>query len=345
MKGATAANVIMLFIPVCASLRVRVVSFNIHAWRDKDHIDSFQRLCDLLIECEPDVICLNECLHPWAGAAADDPYWQAVASRRGNGYKLPPEALPADESKTHLLRLARLLGFDHVCFGCASPVRSFFGQVPFGNAVISRFALENVRHNVMHTEPNDLYLGEQERTMADLEDRSVSTMIVDLPGGRRLGVCTTHLDHKAEELREKQARNVLAAAAKAFGSGAVDLPYLVCGDLNTYDKRDMAERQWREMCELSERKGWSKPRADSLVRAVLEGDGGLVDAFSLAAERDEGDAGADGAGLPPATCWTGCRLDYVLLHCAGKVQVAAHRTLSGSACSDHLPIVCDLEIE
>ena len=89
--------------------------------------------------------------------------------------------------------------------------------MPFGNAVLSRYAMEDVTHGVMQPEPEvDLTLGEQGRTLDDLEARGVTTATLVLPQGRRLGVCVTHLDHKAEELREKQARQVLQAARRAF---------------------------------------------------------------------------------------------------------------------------------
>ena len=65
------------------------------------------------------------------------------------------------------------------------------------------------------------------------------------------------------------------------------MPFFICGDLNSYDRRDMSDAQWDELCALCESKGWGAPRERSLVRAVLEDDGGLVDSFQLAPRRDE----------------------------------------------------------
>lgn len=309
---------------------------------------------------------------------------------------MPPlGSLPLSPSSTHLYRLAQAAGLKHVVFGCASPERSFFGRVPFGNAVLSRYELESVVHGVMRPDPAvDLHLGDQPRTLHDLEDRGVTTATVVLPGGRRVGVCVTHLDHKAEELREKQARQVLAAARAAFrppsmaadaAAGAtprgdagsnVPIPFFICGDLNSYDRRDMSNAQWIELCALCDSKGWGPPREHSLVRSVLEDEGGLVDAFQLAPRRNEADiAPADFVkaaaaaeppsafsssaaaavcpmpppstpeGRAPPTCWTGARLDYLLLDgAAGRARVDAHRTMRESTCSDHVPLVCDLLI-
>ena len=58
---------------------------------------------------------------------------------------------------------------------------------------------------------------------------------LDLPEGT-VGVCSTHLDHKAEQLREKQIRAVISSAQVAFG-GQEDpriIPHFICGDLNTF---------------------------------------------------------------------------------------------------------------
>ena len=91
-----------------------------------------------------------------------------------------------------------------------------------------------MRHTLLRVTPDDLTLGEQQRTLNDLEDRSVITATVELPGVGHLGICCTHLDHKAEELREKQARAVLAACDTAFSGGRS----VICGDLNTFDRRE-----------------------------------------------------------------------------------------------------------
>ena len=47
--------------------------------------------------------------------------------------------------------------------------------------------------------------------------------------------------------------------------------------------------------------------------------------------------------VPPPTCWTRTRLDYIMLRrpVQSDVSVVSHQTLASDA-SDHLPVVCDL---
>ena len=44
--------------------QLRVVTMNIHAWRDSDHRLNFDRLVAQLRTLNADVVCLNEVLHP-----------------------------------------------------------------------------------------------------------------------------------------------------------------------------------------------------------------------------------------------------------------------------------------
>jgi len=161
---------ILLFVALTLpdSAALRIVSFNIHAWRDTEHEDNFERLCTLLRELRPDVLCLNEVLHPFAPPPPSDPYWEAVRSRQGRGVQLSP---PLDGAAgSNLERLRAHLDLEFCTFGAATE-RGFFGAVPFGNAILSRFPLDDIGHTVMHPEPGDLTLGIQKRTPDDLEVR------------------------------------------------------------------------------------------------------------------------------------------------------------------------------
>ena len=109
---------------------------------------------------------------------------------------------------------------------------------------------------------------------------------------------------------------------------------MICGDLNTFDRRDMSDEQWAAICELYARRGWTPPpNPDSRVQRVLMRDGGYRDAFAL--------AGHD--GKPPRTCWTNTRLDYILLSPSARVRVVTHATVEDGA-SDHLPVMSGLEL-
>lgn len=326
--------------PECRRLHppecLRLISFNIHAWRDANHDDNFLKLVELLRSLQPDVLCLNEVLHPFTPPPACDPYWEAVQQRQGHGYKLPPEAVPSSSKDALLSRLSEELGLPHVAFGAATEC-GFFGKVPFGNCILSRHELVDVQNSVYVASESDLHLGVQTREPEDLEDRSLTTAIVKLPGGLLLGVACTHLDHKAEEMREQQICHFLRKARAAFGD---TMPWVLCGDLNTFDVRDMAEADWRAICELYASRGWPPPWSHSLVRRAMEA-GGLEDAFILQQ--------AIRPCKPPPTSWTATRIDYVMVSHGHEavshpvLNVCLHKTIPSNV-SDHFPVVCDFEL-
>lgn len=266
-----------------AASALRVISYNIHAWRDSEHEDNLEQLCSLLRELRPDVLCLNEVLHPFVPPPPTHPYWAAVRSRRGRGTKTP-----ASSEVPNLERLQAALQLKHAAFGAATEVGSFFGDVPFGNAILSRFPLEGVAHTLMPPEEGDLTLGSQARSPEDLEARGVLCAKVCLPGGASLGIACTHLDHRCEKLRERQARAVCAAADRAFcgGSGGRSLAHVVCGDLNSFERDDLGAEAWREVCAHYEARGWSAPAGESFVLRELRARG-FADTFVLASRKGE----------------------------------------------------------
>ena len=132
--------------------------------------------------------------------------------------------------------------------------------------------LQDLPYSQYHTHYTD-----QERTLANLEPRAATLARVDLGEGRWVGVCVTHLDHMSEELRQRQAREVAAAAADCFG-GEEGCPSFLCGDLNTFDRADMSNAAWEAACAFYASRGWPAPTPRSLVCEALEG-AGYTDAF------------------------------------------------------------------
>ena len=324
----------LIFLYAACAACLRVVTFNIHAWRDANHSCNFDRLVELLNQLQPDVLCLNEVLDPFVAPPAEDPYWEAVRQRRGYGYTLPKEAVPSCKSEAFLNRLADALELPHFAFGAATMTRSFFGKCGFGNAILSKHVLSSVRRAVAVSTEADLYLGGQKRTHQDLEDRGCLLAIVELPCGVRLGMACAHLDHKAEELRERQCCYFLQEASDAFGP---ELPYMLCGDLNSFDARDMHEDGWQAICALYDSKGWPPPRSRSLVRDALAA-AGLRDTFGAI-------EGTKTAQCPPPTSWTATRIDYIMARDGEShgLRVTSHRTVPSDT-SDHSPVVVDVEI-
>ena len=254
---------ILLALTPARATRLRLVSFNIHGWRDADHTDRLSDLIKAIAALRPDVVCLNEVLFPFVGPPKDNPYWEAVRERRGYLHPPPAGSRPDERDEdNYLRRLAAALGLPHICFGAAVGTdpeprpfaRCFFAQYPFGNAILSRFPLSDVRHSLLSVSPADLTCGDQPRTDSDLEHRALTTARLRLPGGGSLGVAVTHLDHKAEALRERQVAAAVERCAGAFGS----LPHVLCGDLNSFSRGDMSARQWSEICALYESRGWGE---------------------------------------------------------------------------------------
>ena len=101
-----------------ARAQLRVVTMNIHAWRDSDHRLNFDRLVDQLQRLRPDIVCLNEVLHPFCAPAADDPYWEEVRARRGYDLDAPaPGSVPDDVAESLLHRLADAVALPHLVRG------------------------------------------------------------------------------------------------------------------------------------------------------------------------------------------------------------------------------------
>ncbi|KAH8073855.1 hypothetical protein JL721_2401 [Aureococcus anophagefferens] len=187
--------------------RLRVMTWNVHAWRDSDHRDNFDGVVETCQGEQPDVLCLNEVLHPYNIEAQKDGYLAAVKNGEGVGLDVSPCAV----ADSYLHRLAAALGMPHVAFVEAERAKCFFGAAPFGNAVLSRRPFVDAGHLVLAAEPGDVRLGGQRRD--DVESRGVVWAAVEV-GDERVGFAAAHLDHKAEELREKQIGRGLALARR-----------------------------------------------------------------------------------------------------------------------------------
>ena len=109
------------------------------------------------------------------------------------------------------------------------------------------------------------------------------------------------------------------------------------GDFNTFDRGDLDEGGWRSICELYSSRGWPPPRATSLVQQALR-EAGFEDAWRLQLAPLE--------AVPPPTCWTKTRLDYMMLSPTARsgLSVVQHQTLTSDA-SDHLPVVVAFRLE
>lgn len=202
-----------------SSERLRVVSYNIHAFRDSDHEDNFDRIVDFLSPLDADVICLQECLNQYAGGPPD--YFSTV--RRGEGRGVP---LHFAGDETYLERLASSLAMPSHNFVQAERDLCYFGSIPFGCALLTRLDVVDWSSTVMKSSEDDSLLGDQERDFAESRAALWATLRFQ---GSDVVVATTHLDHKAEELRLKQIKSCLEAVSRGAKNEGEDKPLLICG--------------------------------------------------------------------------------------------------------------------
>lgn len=154
---------------------MRVLTYNIHGWRDAHGQIDVARLARIIQASEADVVALNEVFHPL----------------------LPPgQELPA------LALLAETLGMDFA-FGVAlTPQFAFAPLASYGNALLTRYPV--LAHAGHHLTPIDGH-----------EQRGLLEMRVLLPDGRTpFSVYVTHLDHRSEAVRVQQLAAVFSWTAR-----------------------------------------------------------------------------------------------------------------------------------
>ena len=312
--------------------RLRVATFNIHAWRDSSHEDNLERVVACLEGLEADVVCLNEVLHPYAldemydDARGRGAYLSAVRDGRMRGARVGTRQM----TSSYLERLADRAGAVDYRFAEAERDLSFFGAVPFGSAILSKEPIEASEKIFMPSTPEDTQLGDQERDV--VESRGGLWARIRLDDGRPLTVATTHLDHKSEELRAKQMATCLAALPSDNGS-------LLCGDLNTFCREDHSDDAWQRLVAFYVSKGWTAPKENSLVLDMLRNNGYRDAAHDISLrDKKEGQK-------PLPTCWTHnplFKIDHLWLSADLDTTVAAYERLDTDA-SDHFPIYVDLD--
>eukprot|EP00521_Asterionellopsis_glacialis_P006316 CAMPEP_0195281420 /NCGR_PEP_ID=MMETSP0707-20130614/733_1 /TAXON_ID=33640 /ORGANISM="Asterionellopsis glacialis, Strain CCMP134" /LENGTH=341 /DNA_ID=CAMNT_0040340303 /DNA_START=368 /DNA_END=1390 /DNA_ORIENTATION=- len=340
------------------------MTYNIHAWRDSYHKCNFERVVDAINQVQADIVCLNEVLHPFAtptsitdnnGNKIDkgqekscQEYYDLVQSGNAKGVQINPQFLvPEKDSFLQLLSdRINLSYYDY--FGATED--SYFGLgTSFGNAILSRYPIQKNHHVLLETQDGDINLGSQERSFVD--PRAFSMATIDVSSSRKnvteeelVGICYTHLDHKSEELREKQIQRGLIEM-KAFVEGKTNnsklpkIPLIICGDLNTFQKSDCSSECWTDIVSMYEDNNWSSPPETSLVLTALENEG-FRDAFY--------DVHNHKKVHPSPTCWTHkplMRIDHMWISSSDEdpsdeknVMTVTQYERSESKASDHFPI-------
>mmetsp|Transcript_38626 Transcript_38626/g.95057 ORF Transcript_38626/g.95057 Transcript_38626/m.95057 type:complete len:413 (-) Transcript_38626:349-1587(-) len=320
---------------------LRVVSYNIHGWRDTFHADNLARLTAAVAACDADVLILQEVLHPYAPPA--DPaeaaaYFQLVKEGKGNGF----ECEVGEGRKPYLDRLAEALGLPHVAFGKAID-DGYFGKFGYGNAVLSRFPIAREQH--FHIKAHPQYKSQQRRIEA--EDRCFSAVTLRLSDAKDLTFCVTHLDQLSDPLRVEQVKEILS---HAHGLG----PHVFAGDFNVFRRGDCTHEAWAKILVDADSKGWPHPPETSCAMNLLESNG-YCDTFYLSDNHTTGAAADMGIKAevsmdvekPGATCWVIkplLRIDYCFLSEDLRRQGCAVRQQQRlmDDCSDHFAIVIDM---
>jgi len=341
------------------STRIKLMTYNIHAWRDVSHQCNFHRIVDVVKEIKPDILCVNEVLYPFAKpslsastssssslATTVENYYKQVRNGLGLDYPLDPCFIPSksDQELNFLHRLAEATELPSVDFVGATDNSSFGKGVSFGNAILSCHSILESHHIHLHPEDGDEALGKQPRDFVDPRAlTAVKLKIVDTEHQDCIiGVVAGHLDHKSEELREKQIQRGIQET-NDFLRG---IPHVVCGDFNTFRKSDCDVQGWQAILDLYKSRGWPAPRENSLV----------LDSLDVSGHRDAFyDCYDDGEEptYPQPTCWTNnplMRIDHVFVknppQSKGESSIIIperHYRVETDA-SDHFPVVMEASI-
>lgn len=264
---------------------MKALTYNVHGWRTPDGASNVDLLASVIAATGADLVALNEVFHPFP--SPDGPVLEALARRLGMVW----------------------------AFGHTLPAAPVPGDIPYGNALLSRLPLLAYAAHIL---PPTVSYGRR----GMLEAR------VLLPIGRPFTVYITHLDHRSEAIRLEQWSAASTWLARDRGR-----PHLLLGDFNALAASDYREPGAAERLQVYQAaQGWPAP-AFALVEQVLKA--GYVDAF------DRTGAGAR-ATWPAAAPER--RVDYIFLpgHWAeALVGCWCWDRPDARAASDHLPVLAE----
>ena len=322
-----------------AAQQLRLLSYNIHGWRDSDHVDNLARVTELLRDTNADVVCLQEVLHPFkppADPTAAAEYLERVKVNRGFNWQAEVE--PCDSADTYLMKLSKAAGYPYVSWGVAHGIDNYFGA-PFGNAILSRYPI--VAEARLNLTPDAKF--QQGRRLA-AENRQLTTVKVDLPSGPQ-SFTVLHLDQLNDELRLEQLHEMLLFAEQ-FG------PQILCGDFNSFARADCDDVQWQRIVDDATSKGWPAPPETTRTRDEMERRGykDLFYCVDSAAEHPCDLSPVPKAVFdrvtPGATCWVKnplIRIDYIYMSESMRpsCSVLKYGRIIDDA-SDHFGVYVDL---
>ena len=306
---------------------IRVASFNVHGWRDTHHKPSIDRVIEAIELLNPDVLVLNEVLEPFFPSSMTEEYWSAVKAGKGASVNVDEMQKTATGSSA-LHRLANSLGLIHVCFGAALESGYFGHNLPYGNAILSRFPI--VSQKVASFDPPDRF---QASRRIEAERRVLCMVRLRLRKGVHVTVAATHLDQLSEGLRELQ----VSAFLDAYSAFEPEVSArILAGDFNVFHRADHTEESWKLLCDEWQSRGWpAPPEKSAAVEKVLAS---WNDAFYHAKYRR--------SDKPTSTCWAIqplFRIDYIFCD-RNSTAVQRYGCFTDTLASDHFPIYADFAV-
>ena len=265
---------------------MKVLTYNIHGWRTPDGSAlNIDLLVAVIAATGADLVGLNEVFHP----------------------------LPAPDGAV-LEALARRLGMSFA-FGLTQPALSAPGDLPYGNALLSRWPI--LAYAAHHLAPTVSY-----------GRRGLLEIRVRLPSGQPFTVYVTHFDHRSEQIRLEQYASANTWLLRERGR-----PHLLVGDFNALAAADYAAPGAAErLAAYQAAQEWPAP-SFALVDQVRKS--GYVDAFVQ-------------AGKGERTTWPAAsperRIDYIFLpELLADTLMYCFRvdTPEARAASDHLPVLAE----
>lgn len=266
---------------------MKVLTYNVHGWLTPDgNAPNVEMLAEVIAATGADLIGLNEVFHPWRTPAG--PALKVLADTLGMAY----------------------------AFGPTLPAEPIPGDVPYGNALLSRWPI--LAYASHHLAPTVSY-----------GRRGLLEARVLLPSGRPFTVYITHLDHRSEAIRLEQWASANTWLLRDRGR-----PHLLLGDFNALAAADYPTPETVEQLKAYQiAQSWPTPAFD-LIAQVRKA--GYVDAF---------DRSRVGQGQTWPSAAPERRIDYIFLPEAlagGLVSCSPWDDPAVRGASDHLPLLAEI---
>lgn len=192
---------------------INIISYNIHGWFTTDFKDSISQLINFFKEENPHILLLQEV------------------------------TLKEDKLET----LAKIFGY-HYAFVETTNMGYFGKNIPFGNAILSIFPMENIQKKLVK-------LNSKKKRRIELENRAYLSAYIPY---LNLTVATIHLDQLDENIRLKQIQ-AMNIDADILG-----------GDFNCFSYQEQSRNIQKQIEKFWSSKKWDLNKSKPSVLQYLE---------------------------------------------------------------------------